>query len=104
MVRAYRNRDRNVRLVFMAIFGPFWLLAGLAMAGILFEQWPLTVLVTAPLFVVWASPIYTEFFLRFYEIRLSDEGACESSELRRGANSYERNRSSSWNGMTVAGA
>jgi hypothetical protein len=77
MVHAYRNRDRNTRLAFMAIFGPFWLLAGLAMAGILFEQWPLTVLVSAPLFVLWASPIYTEFFLRFYEIQLSDDGACE---------------------------
>ena len=30
-----------------------------------------------PLFVLWIAPIYTQFFLRYYEIRLSDEGACE---------------------------
>jgi len=77
MVHAYRNRGRTVTIVLMAIFGAVWLLAGIAMAGITFEQWPLTIVLSAPLFVLWASPIYAEFFLRFYEVRLSDEGACE---------------------------
>jgi hypothetical protein len=77
MVHTYRNRKRNRRLLSKVGGGFFWGAVGLFFVATFFAGSPLTLLVSVPLFLVWVGPIYADFFRRYYEIRFSDEGACE---------------------------
>jgi hypothetical protein len=107
MVHTYRNRQRKrINLIGDALFALVWCFGGLvvlAVAGGIFGDSLLMVVAAAPVLLFWMSPLYSHFFRRYYEIRLSDEGACEfrgtlrSKQLRaQQIASIERNSSRTW--------
>jgi hypothetical protein len=85
MVHTYRNHQRNKRLAGDIVGGVVWLFGGLLLVGFVSVGVAghslLGLVLSAPilllLLALWMWPAYLDFFRRYYEIRLSDEGDCE---------------------------
>src|SRR5262245_11070583 len=107
MVHTYRNRKRTrINRIGDGLFALVWCFGGvvvLAVAEGIFGDSLLMVVAAAPVLVLWMAPLYSHLFRRYYEIRFSDEGACEfrgtvrSKQLRaQQIASIERNSSRTW--------